>query len=88
MCSVLLQWFLARVRRCGRYCRTSQGDSFDATQGSDYTEQPPSRADLLERRIYELEGEVGQVRRQLTWLLSKLDRVLVLPADDEEPARH
>ena len=49
-------------------------------------QQPPSRAGLLERRTYELEGEVGHLRRQLTWLLSGLDRVLVLPADVEEPS--
>ncbi len=82
---------------CFDGCKGGKGDSFDGgkggdkggyTPGSDDTEQPLTRDEQLERRVYELEGEVDALRRQMRWLLAKLGRVLVLPADDEEPSRH
>ncbi len=59
-----------------------QREQLQELQQQQQQQHPPSRADLLERRIYELEGEVGHLHRKLAWLLSKLDRVLGLPADE------
>ncbi len=62
--------------------KDGKGDKGDNTPiGVNNTYREPSRADLLERRIYELEGEVGALRKELRWLTGKLDQVLVLPPD-------
>jgi hypothetical protein len=45
------------------------------------TDRPPSRLDALERRIYDLEGELAVVRRLVRGMLAGLDVVLPLPAN-------